>query len=257
MDENADLMALLARAVARGPAEEPLPQRLCRACLEVLGAQGAAITLAATRPERLTVWATDRTSAGLENLQDVIGEGPGQDAFDSGRPVVVRVDAGTPGPYAVFADMAADLSGAVTIWALPMRPSGTTIGVLTLYRDSGVLGRTLTEAQLIADAIGAALLEDAQTEVPSSLVAWSDRAVVHQAIGMVVAQLGVPPVDALALLRAHAYTFSTTLKSVAWAVVSRHLDISSMEDDSGRSWCGTMGFQSADDDRTGTGNGER
>lgn len=255
MDENAELMALLARAVARGAAAEPLAQRLCRACLEILEAQGAAITLAATRPERLTVWATDPTSADLENLQDVIGEGPSHEAFDSGRPVVVRVDAVTPGPYAVFADMAEDLSGAVTIWALPMRPTGTTIGVLTLYRRSGGLRRTLTEAQLVADAIRAALLEDAQSEVPSSLAAWSDRAVVHQATGMVVAQLGVPPVDALALLRAHAYTFSTTLKAVAWAVVSRHLDFSSKEDDSGRPRRGTMGFQSADDDSTG--NGER
>jgi hypothetical protein len=185
VDENAELMALLARAVARGAAAEPLAQRLCRACLEILEAQGAAITLAATRAERLTVWATDPTSADLENLQDVIGEGPSHEAFDSGRPVAVRVDAVTPGPYAVFADMAEDLSGAVTIWALPMRPTGTTIGVLTLYRR----------------------------------------------------------------------TFSTTLKAVAWAVVSRHLDFSSMEDDSGRPRRGTMGFQSADDDSTG--NGER
>ncbi|HEX5331346.1 MAG TPA: GAF and ANTAR domain-containing protein [Cellulomonas sp.] len=254
MDESVEAMTQLARAVDRGATQEPLAQRLCRACLEILGAGGAAITLATTRPESLTIWATDRTSAALESLQDVIGEGPSREAFDSGSPVVVQLDAAVPGPYAVFDDMAEDLLGKVTIWALPMRPAGTTIGVLTLYRSSGGLRRTLDEAQRIADAVGAALLEDARTEVPTSLAAWSERAVVHQAIGMVVAQLGVPTVDALALLRAHAYTSATTLTAVASAVVSRHLDLAGTPDDSGRPARGPTGSRSAgDDDDAGSG----
>lgn len=252
MDESADVMTLLARAVDRGAAHGPLAQRLCRACLEILGAQGAAVTLATTRPENLTIWATDRTSAALESLQDVIGEGPSRDAFDSGRPVVLHLDGAVPRPYAVFDDMAEDLMGEAVIWALPMRPTGTTIGVLTLYRSSGGLRRTMGEAQLIADAVGAALLEDALTEVPTSLAAWSDRAVVHQAIGMVVAQLGVATADALALLRAHAYTSVTTLTVVATAVVSRHLDLADTPGDSrlpGRDPTGVQG----DDDAASNG----
>ena len=35
--------------------------------------------------------------------------------------------------------------------------------------------------------------------------AWSSRAGIHQATGMVIAQLGISPDDALAVLRAHAY----------------------------------------------------
>ena len=248
MDESAEVMSLLARAVGHRGTQEPLVQRLCRACVDILGSGGAAITLATTRPESLTIWATDQMSAALESLQDVIGEGPSHEAFDSGSPVVVHLDAEVPGQYAVFDDMAESLLGNATVWAFPMRPTGTTIGVLTLYRSSGGLSRTLSEAQVVADAVGAALLEDARTEMPASLAAWSDRAVVHQAIGMMVAQLGVPTTDALALLRAHAYASATTLTAVASAVVSRHLDLAGAPDDSGRQVRGPTAVQRADDD---------
>ena len=67
------------------------------------------------------------------------------------------------------------------------------------------------------------------------------------AIGMVVARLGVPPADALALLRAHAYASASSLAAVASAVVSRHLDLSDPRDGSGRSWPGTPGPPRADD----------
>ncbi len=52
---------------------------------------------------------------------------------------------------------------------------------------------------------------------------WSKRAEIHQATGMVVAQLGVSPTDAFARLRAHAFTQGTTLAEVARAVVARRL----------------------------------
>ncbi|MEU0094833.1 ANTAR domain-containing protein [Kribbella sp. NPDC006257] len=51
---------------------------------------------------------------------------------------------------------------------------------------------------------------------------WSARAEVHQATGMVVAQLHMPANDALAILRAHAY--DTTLAEIAHQVVIRQLD---------------------------------
>src|SRR4051812_19638384 len=86
------VLARLASALAAAPPDQPLPARLCRACVEILGADGGAITLSSTRPERLTVSSSDGTAARLEDLQDVLGEGPGQDAFRDGRTVVARVD---------------------------------------------------------------------------------------------------------------------------------------------------------------------
>ena len=45
--------------LAAGPRGEPLPLRLVRACTVILGVDGGAITLANTRPERMTLCVTD------------------------------------------------------------------------------------------------------------------------------------------------------------------------------------------------------
>ena len=47
---------------------------------------------------------------------------------------------------------------------------------------------------------------------------------VQPATGMVIAQLGIGPDDALALLRAHAYAHATSLDAIAVQVTSRQLD---------------------------------
>lgn len=61
-------------------------------------------------------------------------------------------------------------------------------------------------AQFLSDSVGAALLGDEASSTGEGLSSWASRATVHQATGMVVAQLGVSAEDALALLRAHAFS---------------------------------------------------
>jgi hypothetical protein len=217
------VLARLASLVAAGARDEPLAVRLCRACVQILGADGGAITLASTRPERLTVSTSNGTSARIEDLQDVLGEGPGQQAFREGRVVVAQVDGAQGGPFPMFTEMAGDIAGALTVWAIPMHPGGVTIGVITLYRSVGGLAESLDDAQFLADAIGAALLDDRASGGMVPFAAWSDRARVHQATGMIVAQLAIAPADAMAILRAHAYAQSTTLDEIATEVVQRRL----------------------------------
>ena len=55
---------------------------------------------------------------------------------------------------------------------------------------------------------------------------WSKRAEIHQATGMVIAQLGINPTDAFARLRAHAFTEGVSLGDVARDVVARRLHFS-------------------------------
>ena len=81
-----DLLARLAHGLARGAADGlPLPDRLCRAAVRTLGCDGGAITIAYTQVERVTLCATDDTARLLEEAQDVVGQGPGPDAFTHGR----------------------------------------------------------------------------------------------------------------------------------------------------------------------------
>ena len=223
MSNRSAVLARLAGSLAASPPDLPLPVRLCRACVEILGADGGAITLSSTRPERLTVSTSNGTSARIEDLQDVLGEGPGQDAFREGRTVVTHVDGDRGGPFPMFTELAGDIAGPLTVWAIPMHPGGSTIGVVTLYRSDGGLEQSLDDAQFLVDAVGAALLDERWGGVEGRFAAWSDRARVHQATGMIVAQLAISPEDALAILRAHAYAEETTLDLIAGEVVERRL----------------------------------
>lgn len=89
----------------------------------------------------------------------------------------------------------------------------------------GALSEDLEAAQVISDAVGVALLrESADGTWPDETASWASRSRVHQATGMVIAQLGIAPHDALALLKAHAYLQDVTLDDVASQVVTRRLD---------------------------------
>jgi hypothetical protein len=251
--DSAEILALLARTLARGQtagqSAGPLAARLCDACTEILGADAGILTLTSAT-ERLTVHTAEPAFSQLEDLQMVLGEGPAALAFAEGRTVVAHLD-GQEGrsvssehqghlqrraddddaAYPVFASMAADIDGPVTVYAVPMRPSGRVVGVLTLYLRNGELARSLEEAEFLADAAGAALLGDPDTADISSQPTWPERARMHQATGVVVAQLGVAPTDALAVLRAHAFGRASTLESVVADVLERRLSFSYDEDD--------------------------
>ncbi|WP_034609296.1 GAF and ANTAR domain-containing protein [Cellulomonas sp. URHD0024] len=222
-DDRVTVLAQLARVIAANPADEPLAVRLCRACVEVLGAEGGAVTLASTSTERLTLTSSNGVSKQIEELQDVLGEGPGQDAYRSGHAVVTDVDGLSDRSFPMFSDLAGQLAGPLTVWAIPMQPGGTTIGVITVYRRKGNLSYSLEDGQFLADAIGAALLDDPGMYGLAPFAGWSDRAMVHQATGMVVAQLSIGPEDALAILRAHAFAEAVGLARIAAAVIDRRL----------------------------------
>lgn len=224
MGDRADLLARLATAVATAPPSESLTWRLCEAARTLLGADGASITLDNTSSNRITLAATDEVASKLENLHDVLGEGPATEAYLTGQPVVVEL-ATDSAAWPVFVESALRQTGAAAVFALPMRAGPTVLGVLTLYRATpGGLKEPLESARFLADALAAALLQDSEaTGEGSEGGSWSNRAEVHQATGMVVAQLSVGVRDALALLRAHAFALDLDLSEVAHAVVTRAL----------------------------------
>ncbi len=234
MTDKAEVLARLARELAVRDRQLPLPLRLCHACADILDTDGGAITLAYTHSERVTLCATDATAARLEDLQEILGQGPGADAFTSGEAVIATLDQQDPeGRWAMFVDAAhAALGFAATMFALPIRPETEVLGVLTLYQVTPrPLAQDTSAAQFLADALGAALIRDPDSQTELSPGPWGARAQIHQATGMVVAQLKFSLDDALALLRAHAFALDTTLEAVAAEVVSRRLDFSDTDRD--------------------------
>jgi hypothetical protein len=225
--EHAKLLARLAVAVAARAGELPLTLRLCEACRELLGADGASITVENANLNRVTIAATDRVAAQLEDWQDVLGQGPGWDAFRSARAVVSVLGEESRQRWPLLSEAVAQhLSGSLRVYAFPMRPTASVLGVLTLVRnDRGELGSELATAQFLSDTVGAALLQDPLSHADFGEGGpWSERAEIHQATGVVCAQLQVEPADALALLKAHAYAQSLDLSAVARLVISWKLD---------------------------------
>jgi hypothetical protein len=233
--DRAQILAELARMVAIRGGEQSIMLRLCQASTEILQADGGAITLAYTEPQRVTLCFTDDTAERLEDLQDVLGEGPGPDAYRTGHAVVSEVTAERGDRWPMFVSAAQGALGGGSIYAFPMRPRSDVFGVLTFYQaTTRPLGQDMEVAQFLADAVGAAIIREPDGHTDLSAEPWSTRAQVHQATGMVVAQLGVGVDDALALLRAHAYAHERKLTDIAKDVVDRRLDFSHSADRKGR-----------------------
>jgi hypothetical protein len=225
MTDHSVILARLARLAAANARERHLAERLCDACRLILSVDAASITVSNDTSSRITLASTNEVAARIEDLQDVLGEGPCHEAFRTGRPVAARLDSAEE-RWPEFTRAARAEVGSVRIYCFAMRPADHVFGTLSLYTATSGL-ESDTTAQFLADAVGAALLRDPSIEAGvTDSGAWSSRAAIHQATGMVIAQLKLGPDDALAILRAHAYAHETTLAEIAEQVIARRLDFS-------------------------------
>jgi hypothetical protein len=229
LSSQAALLRRLTETAGAYPPSRPLPWRLGHAVRQVLAADGASITLENSSPGRVTPCATDRRAYLLEDAQEVLGEGPSPDAFTTGRPVVASLAQPGPAPWPRFMAAAKRIIGPRgVLWSVPMRATGDILGTLSLYRLApGPLAEPPDGAQFLADATGRLLLTDPLAFMESPVGGgWSSRAVIHQATGMLIAQLGVHAEGALAILRCYACNRGAELVQVARDVVERKLDLS-------------------------------
>jgi hypothetical protein len=220
-----DLLIRFARAIATTPSTHALSERLCLASRNIAGADAAALTVAYAETNRVTLFATDEMSARLEDLQEVMGEGPGYSAAHHHRVEVCRLGTLAADRWPLFASAALELVGPASMHAVPMKPGNQLVGVMTLYQlehPGADLAMDVPTLERLAAATGAALMRDPEA-VDQDLLdgPWQSRAEIHRATGMVVAQLGLSADDALAVLKAHAYAGETTLIEIAERVVDR------------------------------------
>lgn len=176
-------------------------------------------------PVRGLVHATNAVSAGLEDLQLTVGEGPCLDAFASGGPVLVADLATQTTRWPAFTPAACDL-GAAAVFSFPMQIGVVRLGSLDLYRDTaGPLTRVeLTDALILSDLATQAVVADLDGHSVED-VSWlaDPHLQVHQAAGMVQVQLESTTEVALLRLRGYAFTHTMTLAEVARQVVDRTL----------------------------------
>lgn len=231
MTNDVSVLAELALHIARLPPEQPLPLRLCSAGATLLGAEGGAVTLTATPGAPYVLATTDTVAERIESLQEVLGLGPRHEAHQTRRSASLDVGVAPDAPSSLAQEVR-EAVGEVRVHSYPMVVSGSVLGVFSVHLAAGVaLSRDDDEAMVVAAIIGGALLRDVDEESSSMLSGWPARAKIHQATGMVIAQLKVSPDDALILIRAHAYAQGTTVAAVASALVERRL-VFSLDDTS-------------------------
>ena len=220
-------MRILARLVGTG-APELGTKRLCDVCVEVTGMTGAGIMLMSGEVARGPVCTTDTASALVEQLQYELGEGPCVDAYDQDRPVL-EPDLAEPrtARWLAFTGPAV-AAGVRAIFGFPLQVGAVRLGALNLYRDQpGPLSdEQHADALVMADVAAQALLVMQANAPPGKIAAELEAGadfqyVVHQASGMVAAQLDVSVGQALIRLRAHAFGNDRPLGEVAADVVAR------------------------------------
>jgi len=208
--------------------EPPSLATLCRGCVELLPVSGAAISLMVPTRSQSVASAFDGRARAIQDLEFTLGEGPAMDAFADGSPVLVDDvrDLGHRWPEFSAAVVA---MGVRAVFALPLLATAANLGVLVLYRDTagplgdGVLGDALEVADLVTQ-----LVLVMQSEAATGSVAWAldvadDRAVVHQATGMIAVQIGSDVEEALARLKAHAFAADRPIGQVAGQIVAGQL----------------------------------
>ena len=226
MQNRSALVLELTQELARTVPEEPFPLRLCRAFARFANADGGAISLGFTTSERTLLCVTDDLVSLIEDVQDTLREGPTLDAFRQGRPVVCASWDEQARRWPVLMESMPPAASSTLLHAFPMLPEQTLVGVVSLHvRPSRTLTRSPDELDFLADLLGAAIVGGLPVERGEHTL-WSERDKVAQATGMIVAQLGISPPDALAVLRAHAFGQETSVAEISRAVLARELQFS-------------------------------
>jgi ANTAR domain/GAF domain len=184
-----------------------------------------------------TLGSSDASARVYDELQFTLGEGPCLESVARRVPILVgdlADPADTRWPAYGPAMLANDIR---FVFAMPVVVAGEHVGALDLFRTTpGRLnGEQFAGAVVAAELAGIPLLDlmdgDLQAAVgdPTS-DAWAElsslsRVEVSQATGMLVAQLGIEPAEALVRLRAHAYATGRSATDVARDILDRRLKL--------------------------------
>ena len=219
------LLAELRAAGGTDPVD--LVRGLCARVPANVAVSGAAITVI-TEGASAVVAASDAAARELEDLQVVLHEGPGLDAYASQRAVLVA-DLGLAARWTAYS-AAAERQGACAVFSFPLQLGAIRVGALTLHRRApGELAADHLNLAYGVAELATWLLVSGQSRSDGTDLAmgWAaldgDWTVVHQATGMVSAQLSVPVPEALVRLRARAFADDRTVTAVAHDVVERRL----------------------------------
>jgi len=234
MGSSGTLRAELEAAMAGAGGPVDSADRLCHACVDLLGVDGAAISFVRHGVSQGTFGSSGELSRRWDEYQFTFGEGPCLDAVRQGRPVLAR-DLQDPEEvrWPAFADAMLS-SGVRGVFAFPVRIAATRVGALDLFRRTpgAIEGEVRDGAGWASRLAALPMLELMSADVDWDVIGqgggWTqleslERVEVYQATGMVQVQLDVDAAEALIRLRGYAFAHDMTISDVAWAIVERRL----------------------------------
>lgn len=195
-------------------------RHVCFACATMVGVAGVGLFVVRGDGPAEPVVATDSISEQMMEAQLILGEGPTLDVLATSGPVLMTdLTSCTAGRRWPNLAPVAESLGIAAVFAFPLVLGAISVGVMELYRTSpgDLTPGELTDALLFSDVATLRVLDHmAGLDVDTSLDGFEHRwAAVHQATGVVSAQLDVPLAEALVRLRAHAYLTERRLSEVA------------------------------------------
>jgi GAF domain/ANTAR domain len=220
--------AVTEKDTAAGAGE--LITRLCRFAVDEMALSGCALVLMSGAESASMLAGAGRHASTVTGLQMELGEGPCLQARASGVPVFLPdLAAGDANRWPAFA-AAALAAGVHAEFSLPLTAGPGGIGTLDLYRDRpGMLSEDhLADALVTADIARDAVLYQQYASGGAGVaelldIGGTDRLVIHQATGMIAAQLNDTTSNALARLRAAAYASGRPMYDIAQDVVERRM----------------------------------
>ena len=214
-----------------------LPDRLCRAVVEILPVDSACLSLMLAPQVCIPVGASDVDAVLADRLEFTLGEGPHTDSCQSPRPSLFSDIAGPPSlGWIRWPTYTAELRARtrfVSVFIFPLSVHGSVLGSLHLYRcDPGTMGDAgegLVLASLIADRLlgDHRLLAGPQEHD----VRWLEGPLAHgryqvwRAQGLVMRRNRLDPEQALDLLRARALTDGCLLEDIAEDILSQRAPV--------------------------------
>lgn len=203
--------------------------------MTLLDVDAAAISVVFDGTTTGTLGSSGEHARAYDELQFTLGEGPCLESVTLREPVLVT-DLADPQDrrWTVYgpAMMELRIRG---VYAMPVVVAGEYVGALDLFRvlPGRLAGAQLSGAIVAAELAGIPLLDLLDGDLHAAVTepgsnAWTElnalsRIEVSQATGMLVAQLGIEPAEALVRLRAHAYATGRAATEVAHDILERRL----------------------------------
>jgi hypothetical protein len=196
---------------------------ICAKSVKRAGADGGGVSVFSRAGSLVALHATDRVSANIEHLQFTLGEGPCMEAAASRSPVLVSdlADMDTGGTRWPAFHAEATAIGVSAIFAFPVHVGSVALATLDLYRCApGSLSRRQLDATHgTVDELRRRLLDMDRPSLGNEHDHYAMT--VHQAAGMIMAQLDCGIDEALLRLRSTAYAEEVRVDDLAAEVVSR------------------------------------